>query len=62
MFLKYNLVLRALGSNVAMFTKQFEEVNKGNCYTTTLHAISSCILKCSKLTRASKVFRGISGG
>ena len=32
-----------------------------NKYTTTLHAINSCIVKTGKLTCASKVYRGISG-
>ena len=31
-----------------------------NRYTTTLHAINSAIVKLSKLTRVSKVFRGVS--
>ena len=32
-----------------------------NTYTTTLHAINSAIVKSGKLTRATKVYRGISG-
>ena len=32
-----------------------------NLYTTTLHAINSCVVKSGKLTRATKVYRGISG-
>ena len=32
-----------------------------NTYTTTLHAINSCIVKLSKLTVATKVYRGVSG-
>lgn len=32
-----------------------------NLYTTTLHAINSGIIKLSKLTKACKVYRGISG-
>ena len=31
----------------------------GNNYVTTIHAINSCVLKLSKLTKAGKVFRGI---
>lgn len=31
-------------------------------YTTTMHAINSAILKLSKLTAATVVYRGISGG
>ena len=33
-----------------------------NWYTTTLHAVSSAIIKLSKLTSATVVFRGVSGG
>ena len=32
-----------------------------NKYTTTIHAINSCIIKLSKLTKARKVYRGLSG-
>lgn len=33
-----------------------------NRYTTTVHAINSCVLKASKLTRACTVYRGFAGG
>ena len=33
-----------------------------NRYTTTLHGINSAVIKLGKLTRACKVYRGISGG
>jgi len=32
---------------------------RANGYTTTIHAINSCIVKSSKLTKACKVYRGI---
>ena len=32
-----------------------------NKYVTTLHSINSCIVKMGKLTKCSKVFRGMSG-
>ena len=32
-----------------------------NKYTTTIHAINSCIVKSAKLTAASKIYRGIAG-
>ena len=32
-----------------------------NLYTTTIHAINSCVVKLSKLTVATKVYRGVSG-
>ena len=33
---------------------------RANTYTTTLHAINSCVVKLSKLTRATHVYRGLS--
>ena len=40
----------------------FEEAKHSlNKYSTTLHAINSAIIKLGKLTRATKVYRGISG-
>ena len=51
--------------------KTHEEANGGlpwasalaqcNKYVTTLHAINSCIVKTGKLTKCSKVYRGMSG-
>ena len=53
LFIKYNGVLR--GSGVG------HQLCKENQYTTTLHAISSCIVKLSKLTAATRVYRGVAG-
>ena len=40
----------------------FEQARKQlNRYTTTLHAINSAVIKLGKLTKATKVYRGISG-
>ena len=50
---RYNDLLRGFGPHKDC---------KGNTYVTTTHAINSCIVKNSKLTKATKVFRGISGG
>ena len=60
MYIKYNLVLRGL----QLGFKREDMVNlcKGNTYATTLHAINSAIVKLSKLTMATKVYRGVSGG
>ena len=69
MFEKYNAVLRWFSGN-AMLQKNCVRLGLGewrggggwhwfNQYTTTIHAINSFILKASKLTRASKVFRGL---
>ena len=33
----------------------------GDTYATTIHAVSSCVIKLSKLTVASKVYRGLQG-
>ena len=59
-FLKYNAVLRAL-SEVPFLVNQYRTLCKGNKYVTTLTVINSAIVKCSKLTEASPVYRGISG-
>ena len=61
MFIKYNTVLRA-GSNVPWIVKQNQSLNLGNTYTTSLHVINSSIVKLGKITKACKVYRGISKG
>ena len=40
----------------------FEELCRGNRYATTLYCINSAIVKLSKLTKATTVYRGVSGG
>ena len=57
---KLNLVLRAKGGN-AFFIRRCEELCRGNQYATTIHAVASCVLKLSKLTTATKVYRGLKG-
>ena len=61
MYMKYNSVLRA-GSGVPYIVKTNAELCRGNQYTTTLHVINSSIVKLGKITRACKVYRGISKG
>merc|ERR1719487_2061878 len=39
--------------------KLARDLTKGNGYPTTIHAINSCVIKLSKLTKAGKVWRGI---
>jgi len=58
MYIKYNTVLRAktLEPTLVRFAK---DLTRGNTYTTTIHAINSCVIKLSKLTKAGKVWRGI---
>ena len=58
MYVKYNTVLRAK-TNDAAILKVAKDLTKGNTYTTTIHAINSCVIKMSKLTKAGKVWRGI---
>lgn len=61
-FIKYNAVLRGLQSSQNMFRERFERLCMGNRYTTTLHSINSSVVKLSKLTVATCVYRGVSGG
>ncbi|KOO33679.1 ankyrin repeat protein [Chrysochromulina tobinii] len=60
MYVKYNLVLRSKSKDPAM-VKLARDLTKGNGYVTTIHAINSCVIKLSKLTKAGKVWRGIKG-
>ena len=63
MFQKYNLVCRAAIKEAPDFIKQqYKDSCKGNMYTTTLHTLNSLIVKCSKLTKAVRVYRGTSRG
>jgi|EP00966_Prymnesium_polylepis_P017997 NLR family CARD domain-containing protein 3 len=54
MFVKYNDLLRGFGPAL--------EGCKDNTYITTIHVINSAIVKVSKLTKATKVYRGVAGG
>ena len=54
MYVKYDAILRGFGPAL--------NGCKGNRYVTTIHAINSAIVKASKLTKAAKVYRGVSGG
>ena len=55
MFVKYNAILRGLGSTVPYFQDEFHRMCQGNTYPTTLHAINSCLVKLSLLTQKEKV-------
>ena len=57
MYIKYNTVLRSKSRDQHMI-KAARELTKGNGYPTTIHAINSFVLKLSKLTKATKVYRG----
>ena len=47
-------MLRAKSGD-AYLVDQVKKLCKGNGYVTTIHAINSCVLKLSKLTKAQKV-------
>ena len=54
---------KSVADEYAAGTISFDEAVKSlNKYPTTLHAINSSIIKLSKLTKAAKVYRGVSGG
>ena len=57
---KYNVVLRSLSGN-NFLQSRCDELTHGNRYATTIHAISSCVLKLSNLTVITKVYRGLQG-
>jgi hypothetical protein len=54
MYIKYEAVLRGSGAEFQMC--------QGNGYVTTLHCINSTIVKTSKLSTVTKVYRGVSSG
>merc|ERR1711965_649979 len=58
MYQKYNAVLRAC-TNDPYLVECAKKICKSNTYATTIHAINSCVIKLSKLTKAGKVWRGI---
>ncbi len=67
-YLKYNASLRCKGmrsvdgqnKNKQWAEKQFLAYCNGNWYTSTIHAINSAVVKLGKLSKATKVYRGIS--
>lgn len=65
MFEKYNAVNRGGALHLSQserLKKEFEDNCLGNRYTTTIHVINSGIIKLSKLTKASRVYRGMRQG
>ena len=63
LFVKYNAVLRGHDPDAPTFLReQFTSLCRGNVYATTLHIINSSLVKLSKLTYVTKVYRGVSGG
>jgi hypothetical protein len=67
-YLKYNAALRYKGmlsidgqaSKKEWAEKEFQKWCDGNFYTSTLHAINSAVIKLGKLSKAIKVYRGLS--
>ena len=68
MYLKYNAVLRHKGmlnsDDASVLSKecseeQFQELCGGNYYVSTLHAISSAVVKFGRLAKPRTVYRGI---
>ena len=57
MYVKYNTTLRSKSKDPAMVSL-WKKVTSGNGYPTSIHAINSCVIKLSKLTKAGKVWRG----
>lgn len=67
LFVKYNAVLRGIDSSsdylkgeMKKYCAEREGGTKINPYCTTLHSINSAIIKLSKLTLATAVYRGVS--
>ena len=67
LFVKYNAVLRGIDSSsdylkseMKKYCAEREGDTKINSYCTTLHSINSAIIKLSKLTLATAVYRGVS--
>ena len=54
------LVLELKKMERKMTTQARNAATQGNLYITTLHVINSAVIKLGKLTRATKVYRGIS--
>mmetsp|Transcript_34214 Transcript_34214/g.89391 ORF Transcript_34214/g.89391 Transcript_34214/m.89391 type:complete len:1055 (+) Transcript_34214:149-3313(+) len=58
MYHKFNHVLRSKSGN-PFICDMYKKMCKDNQYPTTIHAINSLIIKLSKLTVATKVYRGM---
>ena len=56
--MKYNAVLRSKSGD-AFLAKQYRDLCHGNNYVSTIHAVNSCVIKLSKLTKAGTVYRGV---
>lgn len=61
LYIKYNSVMRGVGPGKDPSAQEhWWALCKGNKYTTTIWSINSAIVKLGKLTRAAKVYRGVS--
>ena len=62
MFQKYNAVLRAtVGAAPQLMKDNYQQLCKGNRYTTTIWVLNSAIVKLKALTPAARVYRGLKG-
>ena len=48
-------------SGNAFLKRKRDELTQGNSYATSIHAVSSCVIKLSKIAVATKVYRGSQG-
>jgi hypothetical protein len=62
MYAKYNATLRGVRSKNSKKFAHWYAGCKGNLYTTTMHVLNSAVHKASRLTAATTVYRGVSGG
>lgn len=60
-FMQYNSVLR-MTTGIRKLQADWEELCRGNMYTTSLHVINSCIVKIARLSEVGCVYRGVKGG
>jgi len=61
MYRKYNAVLRGLNPKASKQLKDdFTDLCGNNKYSTTLHSVNSAVVKLGKLTKVTKVYRGLS--
>lgn len=63
MYEKYNVVLQGVhAESLQRLRKKHRELCMGNRYTNTIHALSSALVKLSKVLKPLKVYRRLNGG
>ena len=58
---KYNGVLRGLGTKIPPLVRNYERLCLGNNYTTTLHVLCTAIVKLGKVVPVNTVYRAPGG-